>query len=102
MRWYQEHKIAGIFGLAFALLVVVRLLSYQSATTLTRTSDETQQSQRSLGELSQTLGAIQGAETGQRGYLLAGADDYLKPYADAVQSIPDHLNQLDALLAFDP
>ncbi len=42
------------------------------------------------------LVAIQGAETGQRGYLLTGTDAYLDPYEQAVPRLPAQLDQLAA------
>ena len=42
------------------------------------------------------------AETGQRGYLLTGREDYLAPYLDAKQALPAEFSSLAALLSQDP
>ena len=46
----------------------------------------------------ETLALIVDAETGQRGYLLTGRDEYLAPYSSAVPKIDGALNRLRELL----
>jgi len=48
------------------------------------------------------LQAITSAETGQRGYLLTGREDYLRPYLEAERLTPQLLAQLDKALPGDP
>ena len=45
--------------------------------------------------------AIGNAETGQRGYLLTGSDDYLDPYEKAAPELPAQLDQLAAAIPRD-
>lgn len=42
------------------------------------------------------------AEAGQRGYLLTGRPEYLKPYHDAVRSVDQSLRELTALYSEEP
>jgi signal transduction histidine kinase len=53
-------------------------------------------------QLIRVLSLVQSAETGQRGYLLTGRDDYLKPYAMGVEQLPGSLDQLAALISDNP
>jgi signal transduction histidine kinase len=46
----------------------------------------------------ETLALIVDAETGQRGFLLTGREEYLAPYKSAVPKIDDALNRLRELL----
>jgi signal transduction histidine kinase len=46
----------------------------------------------------ETLGLVVDAETGQRGYLLTGREEYLTPYNSAVPKIDGALNRLRELL----
>lgn len=48
--------------------------------------------------LEQTTAAIQDAETGQRGYLITGRDEYLAPFESAVQRIDQKVDQLQRLV----
>jgi signal transduction histidine kinase len=48
------------------------------------------------------LNDVQGAETGQRGYLLTGREEYLAPYDSALQSLPPALDRMADLIGDDP
>jgi methyl-accepting chemotaxis protein len=50
----------------------------------------------------QVMSRMKDAETGQRGYLLTGSEDYLEPYRAAVADIPGLLDNLAAGLGTDP
>src|SRR5436305_1636083 len=54
-----------------------------------------------LEALDRLLLTMQDAETGQRGYLLTGRQDYLQPYRDAVRHVHDRLAAVRALLPAD-
>jgi signal transduction histidine kinase/CheY-like chemotaxis protein len=53
-------------------------------------------------QLDQVLTLVQGAETGQRGYLLTGRDSYLAPYTAAVEQLPATLDRMRDLVGADP
>jgi PAS domain S-box-containing protein len=103
--------IAGGFGIASAILIIIGFVSYQSATRLIETSSRVTQTQERLNKLEELLSQIKDAETGQRGYILTGEDRYLEPYRTAIASIngeikhlrkstanyPNQQKQLDAL-----
>ncbi len=48
--------------------------------------------------LSEAMSLVVDAETGQRGYLLTGKDEYLKPYQSAVPRVEQSLSRLRELL----
>jgi len=50
----------------------------------------------------QLLASLQDAETGQRGFLLTGRQDYLQPYTRAIAAIPVEIKSLDPRLGDDP
>jgi signal transduction histidine kinase/CheY-like chemotaxis protein len=53
-------------------------------------------------QLGRVLNLVQGAETGQRGYLLTGRDRYLEPYTAAVDQLPATLDRMADLVRGDP
>ena len=53
-------------------------------------------------QLMLVLSLVQSAETGQRGYLLTGRDDYLRPYDMALTQLPPSLDRLADLVADNP
>jgi PAS domain S-box-containing protein len=55
-----------------------------------------------LLELSETGLLLDEAETGQRGYLYTGRQEYLSPYTEAISEMDRHLQELSRLEADDP
>ena len=94
--------IAGGFGLASAILIIIGFVSYQSATQLIETNSRVAQTQERLNTLEELLSQIKDAETGQRGYLLTGEERYLEPYQTAIASINGDINTLRKLTANYP
>lgn len=48
------------------------------------------------------LNSLQGAETGNRGYLLTGKENYLEPFNMALVDLPRELKEINELTAADP
>ncbi len=59
-------------------------------------------SQKVLTALEKTLSAVKDAETGQRGFLLTGDNNYLAPYNTAQITLGQNLQELSELIADDP
>ena len=55
-----------------------------------------------LAGLEAVLSTLKDAETGERGYLITGNRDYLKPYLSAVRSVQDRVQRLRDLTADNP
>jgi signal transduction histidine kinase/CheY-like chemotaxis protein len=53
-------------------------------------------------QLTGVLSMVQGAESGQRGYLLTGRDSYLSSYHNAVARLPGALDQVSSILGDSP
>jgi len=51
--------------------------------------------------LEQLLSLLRDAETGQRGYLITGRDEYLAPYVDATSKVGTQLDELTSLVNDD-
>lgn len=92
-----------VFALPLAVLAAIVVIGINEAA-----YERSSAALVSLGERSQTRTTIQtlwrllvDAETGQRGYLLTGRRDYLKPYEHAVSSVGQSLDQLQATYAKD-
>src|ERR1700678_2843035 len=48
------------------------------------------------------ISQLKDAETGQRGYLLTGSEDYLAPYTKAIAAIPGLLDEVTDAAGNDP
>ncbi|MBD2532031.1 response regulator [Nostoc flagelliforme FACHB-838] len=95
-------KIAGGFGLASAILVLIGVISYQNTRILINTSNQVRETQEKINKLEELLSEMKDAETGQRGYILTGQETYLEPYQAVVGSIDPKIAELKNLIADQP
>lgn len=86
----------------FAILIVVLGLAAWLIERQRADNDAVRHTLNVEARLAKTLSLLQDAETGQRGYLLTGDDEYLKPYEDALAPLGDELNGLAPLVADNP
>ncbi|MBD2448655.1 response regulator [Nostoc sp. FACHB-152] len=90
-------KVAGGFGLASVILLLIGGLSYQSIKVLINTNNQVRKTQEKINNLETLLSQIKDAETGQRGYILTGQEDYLKHYQAAIKNVDRQLKKLRSL-----
>jgi hypothetical protein len=91
---YFVTKLIGGLGLALAVLAAVGAVMYRSTNRLVETTDLALQSQQALNALGTVQSDMKDAETGQRGYLLTGNEQYLEPYRMALKKVTQDLGQL--------
>ncbi|HLQ26555.1 MAG TPA: CHASE3 domain-containing protein [Acidiferrobacterales bacterium] len=102
MKWSVGTKIGAGFALALAVLAVVGVASYRSMTSLIEAGDWKSHTYLVLGNLESLLSQLQGAETGQRGYIITGRENYLEPYNAAVKVVGQTIDDLRKLTADNP
>ncbi|BDI15522.1 hypothetical protein ANSO36C_13240 [Nostoc cf. commune SO-36] len=95
-------RIAGGFGLASAILVLIGVISYQNTHILINTSNQVQKTQEKINKLEELLSEMKDAETGERGYILTGQESYLEPYQAVVANIDQKIAKLKDLIADKP
>ncbi|MCC5650542.1 response regulator [Nostoc sp. XA013] len=95
-------RIAGGFGLASAILVLIGVISYQNTRILIDTSKQVQETQEKINKLKELLSEMKDAETGQRGYILTGQESYLEPYQAVVTNIDPKIAELKNLITDQP
>ena len=100
--WTFGKRIFAGFALSWALLLVVGVVSYTRIMLLTNTSVAVDHSHKVLEHLAAYFGALRDAETGQRGFVITGDENYLEPYNTAVLAIPKLQSDLHDLVANDP
>jgi CheY-like chemotaxis protein/CHASE3 domain sensor protein len=100
-RVMAPRTLAG-FVVALGAVVVIAVLSYQSVQSSTDTARSLTRAAEVLGQLQSVISTLKDAETGQRGYLLTGREDYLEPFLDAKRSLPIELRTMQALFVNDP
>jgi signal transduction histidine kinase len=101
-RFFEKQWVAGGLGLAFLLMGVVSVLSYQNATELIESSDQVNHTHETLEKLTDISATLLDAESGRRGYILSGDQEELERYDNATQSIASKLNILQQFTIDEP
>jgi PAS domain S-box-containing protein len=94
-RLLVETKVLAGFAVAVAVLASVGVFSYQSALSFIRTSDSVARSREITETLEEFFSVVSQAESGQRGYLVTGDEEFLRPRLAA----PARIEQLSLRLA---
>ena len=101
MRRASRHATTIGYLLALAVLAVDALLVASSLRTIDRGHRQVARCRQALFELERVLSLLKDAETGQRGYLLTGREEYLAPYREAEASLKPALGSLRLMGAED-
>ena len=88
----------AMFWLAVLTIVIANLFAYRSLADLMAVGRKADNAQYSLYHLERVLSLLKDAETGQRGYLLSGDEDYLDPYRLAIRETPSALRELEEII----
>jgi len=97
----ERFLIGGGFILALAILAVIALKIHQNMTAGAQADVRMSHTRSVIQELDLLLSGLQEAETGQRGYLITGREEYLQDYNKAVTQIGSMLDSLDHLTRDD-
>ena len=92
---------AATFALALVAIVLIALATFEATVGTQQASARTRSTMETLERLQALLSGLKDAETGQRGYLLTGAEPYLEPYYSGRAAHAMREQQLRELLAGD-
>lgn len=95
-------KIMLGFGVALLALLIISGISYVNSTTLYENAGWVSHTDQVMADIELVLSTLKDAETGQRGYLITGKDEYLDPYNAAARDIDTVLAHLQELTADNP
>ncbi|MBS0445047.1 MAG: response regulator [Proteobacteria bacterium] len=90
------------FVIALAAVVIIASVSYLSLRARAGAAQLVSHTVEVIEQLQLVLSTLKDAETGQRGYLLTGAENYLTPYVDAQALIGPRLQAVRKLTADSP
>lgn len=91
-------EIRSLFSLMAAVLVFSIGLFFWTVKSVTVLAAEARNYNAITSELNLLLSWLKDAETGQRGYLLTGKEEYLKPYDESLAKIRKGLASLEPLV----
>jgi PAS domain S-box-containing protein len=83
---------------AVVLVVLIAGASYRAWSVSTLRAAEIDLSEQIFLNTQALLSSLKDAETGQRGFLLTGSDEYLEPYRQALAEIPGAIDRLAQLV----
>ncbi len=92
----------GGFAVAFLAVVVVAFVSYRSLTDRGLAASRVTRSLELISQTQTLLSTVKEAESGQRGYLLTGAERYLEPYNAALARLTPVMARLRQLAGDEP
>ncbi len=102
MKWTVGAKIGTGFGLALAILAVIAVVAYRSTNKLIESADWVSHSHQVLESLGGVIQAFTDAETGQRGFIITGQEQYLEPYNSGIAVVDQHVSRLRYLTVDNP
>lgn len=98
MRWKMErYLVFWGFVLAVGVLGFAGWESYQNTAQFVEAAEWQKHTYQVLNTLDETLARLVDAETGERGYLLTGDENYLEPYRAASKNIDQAIGHLKNL-----
>lgn len=102
MRIKTRNKIMIGFAVAFMLLVIICMATYRITYDLIENNSRTTHTYEVLTKLETTRSLLTDAETGQRGYLITGEEQFLEPYYSAAPHIEATIGALRRLTSDNP
>lgn len=97
-----KYKLALGFIFALSLFAINGAFSYYNTQRLIRNQQWVSHTHEVLNEIESTLSLVKDAETGTRGFVITGKEEYLEPYNSAVREIEGNLAPLAKLVSDNP
>ena len=97
-----KSSVILVLLLTIATIVAIGVFSFDSTRAHEAADIQLRRARQITASTNELLSALKDAETGQRGFLISGAESYLVPYTDAVAILPGIRNRLRAALRGEP
>jgi len=98
---FKRNLLVG-FGISLMLLIVSSVASYISIRNLLESVELVQHTNQVIHATETSLSILKDAETGQRGFLLTGDEDFLEPYNGAYSKAIDEVKKVKSLTRDNP
>ncbi len=98
LRW----KILLSFSLVLALVIIQNLISYRTVDYNLSTANWVKHTQNVLNLSKQALEGLANMETGYRGFLITGKDNFLEPYNIGIKQYKEALEELQIKTSDNP
>jgi methyl-accepting chemotaxis protein len=102
MRWYGDlplsWKLLGAFALVMAFVVALSAFAYLSSSHSLESREAVERAHQITNLLDQAMISLLDMETGFRGYVLTGQQEFLEPYDRGRQAYQKHVRDLRQLV----
>lgn len=95
-------RILAGYAVVLVVVAAVGIVAYHATNELIGSADLVTKSHKVKETLAGLLSTVKDAETGQRGFVLTGAERYLEPYTSAIGRMDREIDELKALTADQP
>ena len=102
MKLLIKQQILLAFVIALLILLALGFFAYRSSKSVLTALELEQHTQAVLLKLDELKGRVLDSETGVRGYLITGNENYLELQKNAPQKVKEHLSELQNLIANEP
>src|SRR5262245_9296629 len=97
-----KAKISSGFLLALVVVLSVSLMAYRDIRDLIDINQQVTRAHKVISTIEQVLSDLKDTETGQRGFLITGEDEYLEPYRVGLSMGERTMQTLRRLTADNP
>lgn len=97
-----KNKILLTNSVTWILMIVVSFIVYQNLESLSKTADWVDHTQEVLRKISDIEKLVLDMETGKRGFLITGKNQYLEPYESAIKKLPKTFDTTNTLISDNP
>jgi signal transduction histidine kinase/CHASE3 domain sensor protein len=95
------RMVVGI-AIAIGAILLIGALAFMAMRQQVQSRERTLHTLDVLASVNAVLSMVKDAETGQRGFILTGREEYLQPYVTADSDLPAELDSLRAMVADNP
>lgn len=97
MKLHVENRVLFGFVVTAVVLAVLGVFSFSSTQRLIDTARLLSHATRVINNAELVVKAIVDIETGQRGFVITGKEEFLEPYYESTKNLSGYLNTLDSL-----
>ncbi len=101
MNWQLNKKITIGFSIAILVIFIVGVVAYQTINNFRLNNEHEISVRKTLEQLEEVFSTVKDVETGQRGFIITGKENYVEPYNIAKANIKSELTELRELISDD-
>ena len=102
MKFSLKRNLLIGFGASLLILMISSIASLTSIRSLLNSAEQVRHTNEVVQKLEETISTMKDAETGQRGFLITGKEEFLEPYQGSFQKTTALLDNIQQLTIDNP